>query len=349
MRCSGQLILRYDYEGIEKWSSGEWKAKNVLTKRYVDFMKDKSNFVQISYQKVKAHSGDYYNEEADRLAKAALTNCNGISKVKRGNFWFTAEGISLKDLTAVVELVIEEIGKCNLIIENKEIASGQTFNLKCNKVNDKISISYYKKHNKVVIQGKPALLFSTVIGYITELIEIEEIPKIFNETYKLNIDNDEVYSEFQFYMPNAYNKLPSKKMEKSLLQAVYNLKITGNMFDGTYLVQPAIRVLEAQLKLVLIQCKIIPNAQYIKKNNFDMFDKIGSKYRLKPDRYGDANREQIKYIGNIYTFYTNNRHPIDHWDDPTMVVDTTKLLDVYGAHDLIKRTLSIIDEYYEII
>lgn len=88
------LELRYDYEGIEKWAQGEWKAKNTLTQKYANFMKSKSDILKISYQKVKAHSGDHYNEEADKLAKAALTEGNGIPKVKRGDFWFTVEGIS---------------------------------------------------------------------------------------------------------------------------------------------------------------------------------------------------------------------------------------------------------------
>ena len=148
-------------------------------------------------------------------------------------------------------------------------------------------------------------------------------------------------------MPDAYDKLPSKKMERSLHQAVYNLKITDDMFDGTYLAQPAMRVVEAQLKIVLKECEIIPNVQYIKENRFDMFDKIGMKYKLKPDRYGKAKPDQIKYIGNIYTFYNSNRHRIEHWDDPTAPLDTTEILNVEKAHDLIKRALAIIDEYYE--
>lgn len=341
------LELRYDYEGIAKWAQGEWKANNTLTQEYAEFMQNKEEILNISYQKVKAHSGDYYNEEADRLAKAALTEGNGIPKIKRGNFWFTVEGISFEDLATVIELVVDEIGKDNVVTEEKDIAHGKSVSLKLSD-RDRVVVTYYKKHGKVVMQGKPQLLFSTVIGYITELIEVEEIPKIFNNTYNLNIDKDEVRSEFQFYMPNAYDKLPPK-MTRTLNQAVYNMKITGDMFDGTFLAQPAIRVLEAQLKKILIECNIIPNAKYIKDNQFDMFDKIGSKFKLKPDRYGNAKPEQIKYIGNIYTFYNSNRHPLDHWDDPTAPLDTTKMLDVRSAHDLIKRTLTIIDEYYEVI
>ena len=105
------LNLRYDYEGIAKWALGEWKAKNRLTQKYADFMKTKSNILRISYQKVKAHSGDYYNEQVDKLAKAALLEGHGIPKIKRGDFWFTVEGISSEEFSTVIELVIEEIGK----------------------------------------------------------------------------------------------------------------------------------------------------------------------------------------------------------------------------------------------
>lgn len=343
------LELRYDYEGIEKWAQGEWKTKNTLTQKYANFMKSKSDILKISYQKVKAHSGDHYNEEADKLAKAALTEGNGIPKVKRGDFWFTVEGISDEDLSTVIALAVDEIGKDNLIIDEKKIAHGKAVSLKCNKSKDRVVVTHYQKHNKVVMQGRPEVLFSTIIGYITELIEVEEIPKIFNDTYNLNIDKDEVRSEFQFYMPNAYDKLPSKKMERSLHQAVYNLKVTDDMFDGTYLAQPAIRVVEAQLKIALIECDIIPNARYIKDKTFDMFEKDGTKYKLKPDRYGNAKQDQVKYIGNIYTFYHNNRHALEHWDDPTSPLDTTKILDVQEAHDLIKRALKLIDKYYEVI
>ena len=66
------LYLHYDYMGIEKWATGEWKANKYGTQKYRDYynsIKDKLNVVFI---KVKAHSGDEYNEEADSLAKSAL-------------------------------------------------------------------------------------------------------------------------------------------------------------------------------------------------------------------------------------------------------------------------------------
>ena len=341
------IELHYDYEGIEKWAVGEWKAKNTLTQKYATFMNEQQSIIRINFQKVKAHSGDFYNEEADRLAKKALTEGKGIPKIKRGDFWFTVEGISEDDFKAIVELTVEEIGAEKIVEEDRDIAYGKAVVLTQTEKKDRVVINHYGKNNKLVMQGKPGQIFSIVVGYVTELVDVEEIPQIFNNTYNLTIDKDEVCSEFQFYLPNSYDKLPPK-ISRTLHQAVYNLKLNGDMFDGTFLAQPVVRVLEAYLKMVLKENNIISDYRYIKDNGFDMFDKIGAKYKLKPDRYGSAKEEHIKYIGNIYTFYHNNRHPLSHWDDPTGM-DTTKLLDVHGAHDLIKRTLSIIDEYYEVI
>ena len=73
----------YDYSGIEKWATGEWKAKNNLTQKYAAFMNEHKKKMKISFKKIAAHTGDKYNEEADKLAKAALVEGNGIPKVKK--------------------------------------------------------------------------------------------------------------------------------------------------------------------------------------------------------------------------------------------------------------------------
>ena len=66
------LDLYYDYEGIEKWATGAWRAKNSVTQRYVQFFSKVSKTLTIQFHKVAAHTGDQYNELADSLAKEAL-------------------------------------------------------------------------------------------------------------------------------------------------------------------------------------------------------------------------------------------------------------------------------------
>ena len=66
------VVIHYDYEGIEKWATGVWSAKNPHTKKYAAFMKRMQEKIEVIFQKVKAHSGDFYNERVDKLAKKAL-------------------------------------------------------------------------------------------------------------------------------------------------------------------------------------------------------------------------------------------------------------------------------------
>ena len=64
--------IRYDYEGVEKWVTGVWRAKTPLTSKYAAHMQEAGKQIKISFCKVAAHTGNHYNEEADRLAKSAL-------------------------------------------------------------------------------------------------------------------------------------------------------------------------------------------------------------------------------------------------------------------------------------
>ncbi|MEW8957409.1 viroplasmin family protein [Clostridium sp.] len=64
--------IYFDYQGIESWALGLWKRNNFLTQRYHEFMKEKMKKTRIKFVKVKGHSGDLYNDRADKLAKEAL-------------------------------------------------------------------------------------------------------------------------------------------------------------------------------------------------------------------------------------------------------------------------------------
>ncbi|RDY29464.1 RNase H [Romboutsia weinsteinii] len=66
------LILYFDYEGIEKWCMGIWKTNKEGTTAYKQFYDSIKNKLNVKFVKVKAHSGDKYNEEADKLAKKAI-------------------------------------------------------------------------------------------------------------------------------------------------------------------------------------------------------------------------------------------------------------------------------------
>ena len=66
------LTLYYDYEGIEKWANHEWCANKIGTKQYVEMIDAYNKKIDLHFIKVDAHTGVYYNEMADKLAKKAV-------------------------------------------------------------------------------------------------------------------------------------------------------------------------------------------------------------------------------------------------------------------------------------
>ena len=67
-----ELDIYYDYYGIEKWATGEWKRNKNGTKKYYEYVQSVRSQIDIHFIKVKGHSGVDGNEEADRLAKQAV-------------------------------------------------------------------------------------------------------------------------------------------------------------------------------------------------------------------------------------------------------------------------------------
>lgn len=73
-----QLIsIFYDYEGIERWATGSWKVNNPATQAYARFIQECG--IRILWNKVKSHSGNPWNEYADRLAKQGSQRSKTIS------------------------------------------------------------------------------------------------------------------------------------------------------------------------------------------------------------------------------------------------------------------------------
>lgn len=67
-----RIAIYHDYEGIAKWCLGLWKTNKEGTKAYKDFYDKASKEIAIKFVKVTGHSGNTYNEMADKLAKEAL-------------------------------------------------------------------------------------------------------------------------------------------------------------------------------------------------------------------------------------------------------------------------------------
>ena len=66
------LEIHHDYEGVGKWATGLWKASKPGTQAYAALCKQAMERLQLSFVKVKGHSGNQWNNLADQLARRAL-------------------------------------------------------------------------------------------------------------------------------------------------------------------------------------------------------------------------------------------------------------------------------------
>lgn len=67
-----RIIIHHDYAGISEWVNGGWNTNKSVTIRYKKFIEEQNKNIKIMFQKVEAHSGDKYNDMADRLAKQSV-------------------------------------------------------------------------------------------------------------------------------------------------------------------------------------------------------------------------------------------------------------------------------------
>ena len=73
----------YDYQGIEKWVTGEWRSKTELTQKYAQAMREWGKTIRMIFTKVAAHTNVRFNELADQTAKRGLTEGTGVPRVKK--------------------------------------------------------------------------------------------------------------------------------------------------------------------------------------------------------------------------------------------------------------------------
>ena len=62
-----EVTLYFDYQGLESWVTGAWRAKLPFTQFYAKTVN--ASGITIHWIKIKAHSGNHENEIVDQLAK----------------------------------------------------------------------------------------------------------------------------------------------------------------------------------------------------------------------------------------------------------------------------------------
>jgi ribonuclease HI len=337
----------YDYEGIAAWCTGAWQAKQDGTKDYKKYYNSIKDRLTVNFVKVKAHTGDTYNEMADELAKSALGLVQTSSVLTRDN-GVVAKGIKQDDLEGIIDLLKEDYA--DLVLVKNNIPYGTRYELQIsNPTKQKLYVNYYTDKNKIWVSGRKEDLFNAFTMYVVELIDTDKIPEFLNTVHNLNIDKDIVETEFYKYLPNASDRLPVV-MNNYLHQAIYNLQVDGDVYVANYLVEPAIRPIEGLLKIALQKNGFPIQKEDKDYDTFFIFKEKEYGYVIKEQFLGNPpSREVQRYLCKCYKFYRENRHTLFHWDNPLADEDTTRIINTTTeAHAIIQDALALIDEYYSL-
>ncbi|HEY4533280.1 MAG TPA: viroplasmin family protein [Fusobacterium sp.] len=340
-----KIKIFYDYEGIEKWATKEWKAKVQVSQEYSKFFDEKSKLINIEFEHVKAHSGIVYNEKADELAKRALLS-QGYKTYNDGSIYFI--GFQKQDWLNMVTLLNNEISeecvKDKIDIEESN-SKDYLDKLLLTFDGQRVIINCYRG-NKSYVQGKQTVLFQKIISLAIEKLPTDNaVIEVLNTYHALTVEASEVENAFSMVMPNFSINDKDTKLRNTLLSAVFNTLIIGYMPDYTCLVTPLFRAMEFYLHRILSDKLGKVTTTSKGKNNFSYFgfDNSTNKYEYNASK-GNLNNAQIDYLNELYNRYNRMRHPYSHWTEDSM--DTHVISDVKTAHDLIIEGLQFINKYY---
>lgn len=330
-----KIKIFYDYEGLEKWAHGEWKADSEVAQMYISVLENKyKDIISIEFEKVKGHSNNKYNDKADQLAKMALKD--RATSINTGANWFVMQNFKIDELETILELIKEDISGVEIL----EITNNDCKLIKKLKLdNNEITITLYKSgKRKILVQGKMETIFQVFITYINELLGIDKVEPVIKNVYRKNIDKAKITDEVN----NICTNLPADYPDtlKSLIrQAIINLTYYVEAEDYSQYAFPALKALEGHIKYI---CKNVGINLQSKK--FDIFDlNQNNQYILKGNIQVELKiKEKIE---RYYNYYVKNRHTIFHFGELIGLADDTRMIENKNEVDeIIKEVIGMINE-----
>ncbi|MGE7021328.1 RNase LS family HEPN domain-containing protein [Solibacillus cecembensis] len=283
---------------------------------------------------------NFRNELADFIKKSNI--CTTPEIVDFDKSYFTFPGIELTDFEDTLHMVLAENNTLCPIPQTLQF--GKQWKI-LKTTGEKLTVSYFFKSKKALLQGKPLKIFMDLHTHLITLFEPSDIPKLFEENRIVvtsSIEKNDIINEFDTHFPNSSSSL-SETLKKFLYQALYNTKITTVPFESSQLAFPALKALEGHLKYVMHDKRIA-----LEDKRFTMFAKdTQGNYHIHDLNYQSKfTPSQLTAINQAYRYYNANRHSIFHYED-VHPVDLTRIIDnPVDAHRIIKSIFRIIDSYY---
>jgi ribonuclease HI len=343
-----KIKIYHDYNGISEWFYGNWDTNSEIAKFFNYIINNRyTDMIEIKFERIPGHTNIKYNDRADRLAAKALNKQQKLRLTNKS--WFKVDDIKTKDLDTIINLIRKEYEELQINInEDSDLK-------KCLKLilgKNKLTVTFFKTKDKIIIQGKQSILFQEFASYILNFVT--NIEPIFQNIYKININKDVVIEELNKYFPSFPNKYPDI-IKKWLKQAIINLGYNvSNCEDYTQYTVPALKALDSHIEFLFINNGIAFREKYMEQKKekgnigrFYMFDKIDNgKYKLSK-AFSDEIKDKIviENLEKCYNYYNKHRHTLFHTGFILGETTTARILEKKkDADEIIKECLNLIKE-----
>lgn len=275
--------------------------------------------------------------------------------------WFTAKNLINEDVETVISL-IEDSEYCKEELSHSKNNGYPAWKFR-GVQGESLTITYYNKNDdgngKLLLQGKPELLFLESIEIITQLFDTDEISTKLNESgfFESQIDDSIIQNDIFKLMPNSFDKLPSDQLRKTVKQAVIFKNFKSKWEDYTVYTFSAYRALEGHYRFILSECNIEYNGTAISIWKDSIRDANYPRI-LKEDnnnaviqKFGAKSEDFKKYLTDVNRIIKDERNKYFHWEKFELGVqlDETALIeDEEIARAIIVKCLTKIEEYYKL-
>ncbi|MDY0278831.1 MAG: viroplasmin family protein [Acholeplasma sp.] len=300
-----KLLICHDYEGVSKWISKEWNTKTEISKVLVKIYDKYCDIIDIEFRKIKAHSGNKFNELADKLAEQAYSNKRKTS-LKHGDNYVVFNNIQEEQFEKIFMNISTETHQIR--IEDKSDDKKRLYVLSYD--NERLFLSYFNTARKtLMIQGNQQKLFFILLDNILTNSD-ENIRTVLSEVFKISVNEKRLKDKYDILLNNLPETFNSA-FKKLIYTSIQILDITYSVFtDQGHFIIPIMRVLEGVLKKKLIDNGIMTIE---KQQRFKVFKEISGSYYL--ENTGSLSTNDVNKIEAAYNFYADQRHSISHSGD----------------------------------
>ena len=214
--------------------------------------------------------------------------------------------------------------------EDVQISNGQQITLK---VGSKKTIIKLFNNGKLLVQGKPTIVFQMILTNISTLLGTENLIELMRNAYRWTVKKSDVDGQFENLCYNIPTNYPSNCVTL-IRQALINKLCYVESEDYAQYAFPALKALEGHIKFLMQKA----NIHYEGRTIGSCFTPVGNSFVLGDNILTD-NMNLKTNIEKCYNYYHVNRHTIFHFGDLIGSIDTSRMIETKRESDEIIDTI----------